>query len=147
MWGIIALIKRKIDFKKNILTGKIFIGIISSIAILFPVLAINKCTIFTNENIISKKEFPWRKSIYTFDQIREVNVSQFSGLHYNKVNYLLVTSDGKKFDLTSDNFNIRFISDIESNLNDTIPHFITRDALSKLPEGISSLAQWKVIDQ
>jgi len=141
------MITKKINFKRNKKKGQYIIGVISCLAIIFPILSINKCTIFKNECIICQKEIPWRKSIYTYDQIKEVRVSQFKGLHYNSINYVFVTTDDKKLDLTTDNYNIRYIGKVEDKINDTIPHVITSDAYSNFTEDIDKIARWKVIKQ
>jgi hypothetical protein len=92
-----------------------------------------------------------------------VRVSQFKGSHYNKINYEFITLDGKKLDLTTDNYNIRYIDEVENQINDTIPHFITKDLYyyltknyphfitkddrNRLKKIINTHAHWKVTDQ
>ena len=144
IWGLVSLITRKKHHRRNTIRGKYILGLISFLAIVFPILTINKCTIFTPDSIICQKGIPLLQSIHTYDKIREVRVSQFNGMYYDRIIYAFITTDGKKIDLTTDNYNIRYIGEIKEKINDSVPHIVTSDAYTGLSSDLKKIVRWKV---
>jgi hypothetical protein len=149
--ALLFLIFKKIQLKKNKILVRVILTVLSIVAIILPVLSLFNCTIFYKNYILDRSGIPFYQKIYSYQDIKKVEVSRFRGLHIKKINYELVMLDDNKLDVTSDEYNIIYIPEIEDKIHKRIPHTITNEAYRHLlkrirKDKLDNIADWEKIN-